>query len=171
MTADPTTPDKMNPRVLPTSSDIWPATATAKACRIPSGGLYVEIPALSESSVLTAMLRSVHQEMQCAGGWAARPDVVVSVEDGMISPQAHSRRFAEGAARLLSIYTALYGAVRPATPFDASPAQLKESAAQSFAYGFHLELQRQQQSEVSYHDEPGKPAATHAQTKRLKLPR
>ena len=154
------------------SPDIWPPTSATKACCIPGGVLYVEVARLSEGHLLTALSRSIHQEMQCAGGWAARRAQLASVEDGLISPQALSRRFADGAARLLSIYTALHAAVRPSGTFDITPEQLRSSVSSSYQYGFHLERQRQQeQQSASFNDDLHAQVSSKPQAERSRVHR
>lgn len=139
---------------LPLPPDLWSEGHRSTTHRLPGHpSLFLEIPPWAEGDVLTALSRSIHQEMQCAGGWAARPNTVVSTGKKEISSQAMSYIFARNAAGLFSTYAALYAAVRPKDITHLTPEALKESASRSYELGVHLERQSQQKLNLLFNDD------------------
>ena len=143
----------MDKSLPPIPADLWPNVPVATTHRLPCRpSFYVEVMPLSEGHLLTSLSRSIHSEMQCAGEWAARTESVLA-EKGMVSPQTLSRRLAEGASRLLSIYTALYNTAPPSGIFDESPDAIKKSAAHSYQIGFRNEREFQRRPDASFNDD------------------
>jgi len=144
----------METSLLPLPPDLWSEGHRSTTHRLPAHpSLFLEIPPWAEGDVLTALSRSIHQEMQCAGGWAARPNTVVSTGKKQISSQAMSHLFAQNAANLFSAYAALYAAVRPKDITHLTPDALKDSASRSYELGIHLEQQSQQKFNAIFNDD------------------
>jgi hypothetical protein len=133
--------------------DLWPKVPAVQARRPAGHLLMVEIPGLSDGPLLTALARSVHFAMHTAGGSAARSEAKRVTEGS--SPQAAkevSLCFAEEAARLLSIYTAVHGASPSIHEFHITPSDLKEKATRSYQLGFRNEREFQQSHGVAFND-------------------
>jgi hypothetical protein len=95
--------------------------------------LTLEIPGLSERSLLSALSSAVHQEMRAAGEWAAR--IGTTPKKDFPSEREFFRHRAEEAARLLAIYTALHRSAQYISSFDPTPAALQGSASRSYQLG------------------------------------
>jgi hypothetical protein len=120
----------MKTLVASSSVDLWPkAYPVTSYC--PTGGrLTLEVPGLSEGPLLAAVAHIVHLEMRAAGEWAAR--MGEPGDHGLFGPSSFHRLRKDNAARLLAIYTALYGCASYLSDLDLSPEALKSSASRCY---------------------------------------
>jgi hypothetical protein len=138
---------------FPRPPDLWPNTAATSTHRLPGNpSLFLEVPPDAQADLLKLLDYAVHQEMRSAGMFAARENTTVDLGNERISSEVFSRRFTAKAARLHSIYTALYAAVRPEEIFDLTPKAMKESASRFYELGFHEEKQAQQRFGIPCND-------------------
>jgi hypothetical protein len=121
--------------------DLWPNVMAVSACRPKGRMLALEIPGLSESILLTILCRAVYHEMRSAGEWTAR--ISSGPKPEYPSEKDFARHSAENAARLLAIYTALYGLTDYTRDFDPTPADLKSGATRSYQMGLRDEQKEQ----------------------------
>lgn len=115
--------------------DFWPKVPAAASYRLPFQNLRVEIPAESESHVLTALSGLIHQWMEAAGEWAADAGRASALTRDK-SPQEMSRFLVENSARLLSVYEGIYNQGRSIGELDRTPEAVKASAIGSYQSGF-----------------------------------
>ena len=142
----------MDAPLPPVPADLWPTIPPTRSQRALHKAFSVEISNEAAKPLLKALSHSVHLEMEGAGQWAARPDSG-SVTKGFSSAQATSRQFAQDAARLLSIYAAVYSAADSPGQDALNPETLKASATRSYQIGFRNEREELQKKGVSFNDD------------------
>jgi hypothetical protein len=138
----------------PIPADLWPKVISVTGKRLPGRMLTLEIPGLSEGPLLSALSRTIHQEMRAAGEWAARIDPTAKKE--FPSEQEFSRHRAEEAARLLAIYSALHGSAQYVGSLDRNPESLKAAASRSYQLGL-----RDVREQEKKNDSPVLPPLSH----------
>jgi hypothetical protein len=131
----------MKQSLPPIPGDLWPNVIAVSARRPEGRMLALEIPGLSESILLTILCRAVYHEMRSAGEWTARINPGSKPE--YPSEKDFARHSAENAARLLAIYTALFGLADYTRDFDPTPADLKSGATRSYQMGLRDERKQQ----------------------------
>src|SRR5580698_4620335 len=108
----------MNTSLSSIPADPWPKIPVPLSRRMPIRSLLVEVTSSAQGPLLTALAQSIHQKMERAGLWAARP-----------GEEPFSCRFAEEAAQLLAIYTAVFDEADSTGEAEFTPATLKASAS------------------------------------------
>jgi hypothetical protein len=132
--------------------DFWPKVPVAASYRLPFHNILVEIPARSESHVLTALSSLIHQWMESAGEWAADAGwASAPIRDK--SPQEMSRLLVENSARLLSVYEGIYKRGGSIGELDRAPEAVKASAISSYQSGFVNRRHCHQASELHHKDD------------------
>jgi hypothetical protein len=135
----------MDTSLPPIPNDLWPQVIPAIGKRLPGRMLVLEIPAFSENLLLSVLCRAVYHEMRWAGEWAAQ--IGQTSKRDFPSARELSRHSAENAARLLTIYTAIYPRAQYQSENDPAPDGLKAGASRSYQIHLRDSLQRKQKQE------------------------
>ncbi len=141
------------PELPPAPPDLWPSVPPATATLAHGQLLSLHVPIFAERPLLTALARSVHLEMTCAGEWAARGgDRQTPQSKRQQDARGLARHFAQEAARLLSLYTAAYESARQTSEFQLRPDTLKEHATQTYRRALRNVREGQRLSAPAYND-------------------
>ncbi len=133
--------------------NLWPEVPPSTATHATGKLLTVEVPIFAERPLLTALARSIHFEMTAAGEWAARGGEEASPQNPrQREARRLSQRFAEEAARMFSLYTAVYQSVRETSEYQLAPDVLQEHATTTYRRAIRNERENLQRSSSPYND-------------------
>jgi hypothetical protein len=132
----------------PLPPDLWPHTHPAGGSRPQGRMLALEIPGMSESLLLGVLARAIHHEMRTAGEWAAR--IASEADKDFPSAKDFARFRAENAARLLTLYAALFASSQYVSTSDITPEALKAAASKSYQFALRDERAKQQTFSPGY---------------------